>query len=74
MPEVVDITQVVAKSSENSKTVKELKSHRKTAIDEKWQCTSFAFSPSINRVMQVRDHQFIRRDFFLRHIPLVNVV
>ena len=71
MPEVVDITQVVPKSSENSKTLKELKSHGKTAIDEKRQCTFF--SPSINRVMQVRDHQFIRGDFFLRRIPLVNV-
>ena len=73
MPEVVDITQVVPKSSENSKTVKELKSHRKTAIDEKRQCYPLRPSLSMNRVMKVRDHQFIWSDFFLRRIPLVNV-
>ena len=73
MLEVVDITQVVPKALENRKTVMGLKSHGKTAIDEKRQCYPLCSSPSINRVMQVRDHQFIRSDFFLRRIPLVNV-
>ena len=73
MPEVADISKVVPNSSENGKTGKALKSHGKTAIDEKRQCYPLRFFPSINRVMQVRDHQFIRRDFSLRRIPLGNV-
>ena len=58
---------------DNEKTVMGLKSQGKTAIDEKQQCYPLPPSLSMNRVMQVRDHQFIRSDFSLRSIPLVNV-
>ena len=71
MLEVVDITQVVPKASEIGKG---LKSHGKTAsIDEKRQCYLLRPFPSINRVLKVRDNQFILSDFFLRRIPLMKV-
>ena len=63
-------------SLKHRKSVRGIKSHGKTAINEKQQCYPLRPFPSINRVMQVRDHQFnqfIRSDFFLRRIPLVNV-
>ena len=73
MLKVVDITQIVPKALENGKTVKGPKNHGKTAIDGQRQCYILRPSPSVNRVMQVRDHQFIRIDFFLRRIPFMNV-